>query len=312
MEVVFSPDSKELTSTVSRLSSTASKETFSIFRTRPALLNYDEMPEWLQANDCIKTGYRPISYSAKACLASWLYMHNESLSIFTHLIPAVLFLLAEAVIQPLFEYRYPDATTADKIIFAIFLTSATICLGVSAGYHTLLNHSKHISELSLRCDFVGIVVLIIGFFISGVYVGFYCNPKLRCIYWAMILALGTTTIVVLIIPTFQGQRYRLFRLFAFVGTAMTGFAPIIHGFVIYGWDAMIRESGVPYYLGEGFLLALGAVFYTMRIPEIYIPGKFDIYGASHQIFHVLVVLATMVHLIGISLAFDYNYHYRTC
>jgi adiponectin receptor len=133
---------------------------------------------------------------------------------------------------------------------------------------------------------------------------------------------------------------------------MTGLVPIIHGFAIYGWDSMIRKSGVPYYLGEGFLLALGAVFYTvcissslappsnpnlmpswpsgskhlsakrsdrrltylqMRIPEVYIPGKFDIYGASHQIFHVLVVLATILHLVGISLVFDYNYHhYRTC
>jgi adiponectin receptor len=44
---------------------------------------------------------------------------------------------------------------------------------------------------------------------------------------------------------------------------MTGFAPIIHGFILYGWDAMIRESGVPYYLGEGFLLVLGAVFYSV-------------------------------------------------
>jgi adiponectin receptor len=50
----------------------------------------------------------------------------------------------------------------------------------------------------------------------------------------------------------------------------------------------------------------------MRIPESFKPGKFDIVGSSHQIFHVLVVLATVVHLVGILLAFDYNYHHRVC
>jgi adiponectin receptor len=50
----------------------------------------------------------------------------------------------------------------------------------------------------------------------------------------------------------------------------------------------------------------------MRIPERFKPGRFDIVGCSHQIFHILVVLATAVHLIGILSAFDYNYHYRTC
>jgi adiponectin receptor len=184
-------DSKESTAPSSRQSSgTESKErTTPIFRSRPALLSFEEIPVWLQDNDCIRAGYRPISHSTKACIESWFYMHNESISIYSHLIPAILFLLAEVIIQPLFEVRYPDATIADKVVFAVFMTTATICLGLSAGYHTLLNHSKYISELSLRCDFVGIVVLTLGFFMSGVYIGFYCDPKLRWIYWAMVRSL---------------------------------------------------------------------------------------------------------------------------
>jgi adiponectin receptor len=50
----------------------------------------------------------------------------------------------------------------------------------------------------------------------------------------------------------------------------------------------------------------------MRIPESLRPGKFDLLGASHQVFHILVVLATVVQLVGILKAFDYNYRYRTC
>lgn len=50
----------------------------------------------------------------------------------------------------------------------------------------------------------------------------------------------------------------------------------------------------------------------MRIPECLAPGKFNFFGSSHQLFHILVVLATVVHLIGLVSAFGFNYHHRVC
>jgi hypothetical protein len=59
---------------------------------------------------------------------------------------------------------------------------------------------------------------------------------------------------------------------------MTGFAPIVHGFVRFGWRAMVKQSGVPYYFGEGFLLFLGAVFYTVSwLAFISVPSIFKLY-----------------------------------
>lgn len=49
-----------------------------------------------------------------------------------------------------------------------------------------------------------------------------------------------------------------------------------------------------------------------RLPEALKPGKFDIFGCSHQIFHLLVVLATVIHMVAILSAYDYNYTYRRC
>jgi adiponectin receptor len=40
------------------------------------------------------------------------------------------------------------------------------------------------------------------------------------------------------------------------------------------------------------------------MPEALKPGRFDILGCSHQVFHVLVVIATTVHLVGILSAYD--------
>ena len=48
----------------------------------------------------------------------------------------------------------------------------------------------------------------------------------------------------------------------------------------------------------------------MRVPERLKPGGFDICGSSHQIFHVLVVMAAMAHLMGLLKAFDHEHSSR--
>lgn len=50
--------------------------------------------------------------------------------------------------------------------------------------------------------------------------------------------------------------------------------------------------------GGCFLVALyGALLYAAGIPERFRPGRFDMFGASHQIFHVCVLLCFyMFHL----------------
>ena len=155
-------------------------------RNRQVLLSYHEIPEWHQDNDYILHGYRPETNSTYACFASWLYLHNETVNIYTHLLPAVLFLVAEGFIYHYFQASYPEATIGDRLIFAFFLLTAATCLGMSATYHTLMNHSVEVSNLWHRLDFVGIVVLTLGDFVSGIYMVFYCEPTLQRIYWTMV------------------------------------------------------------------------------------------------------------------------------
>jgi adiponectin receptor len=45
----------------------------------------------------------------------------------------------------------------------------------------------------------------------------------------------------------------------------------------------------------------------LRIPERVRPGLFDIWGSSHQIFHVCAVAGAAWHLFGLLKAFDYNH-----
>ncbi|EPS45444.1 hypothetical protein H072_563 [Dactylellina haptotyla CBS 200.50] len=276
------------------------------------LLSYQELPDWQKENEFIHHGYRPEFKSTRACFDSLYYMHNETLSIYTHLVPAILTIAVEGFFFQYLDKHYPRATQSDYLIFAIWILTAVTCCLISSIYHTMVCHSENMAHLWLKADFIGIMVLMVGDFVSGIYLVFYCEPHLRAIYWSMILTLGALCCFILLNPKFHGPKYRNLRIFAFVGTGLSGFAPLIHGSVMFGIEKMMKQSGMPYYIFEGFLLLTGTVFYGTRFPESKWPGKFDIWFSSHQIFHVFVVLATAVHWLGITLAYDYNYTHRQC
>ena len=45
----------------------------------------------------------------------------------------------------------------------------------------------------------------------------------------------------------------------------------------------------------GAIYLLGAAIYVSRVPERWKPGAFDVAFHSHQLFHVAVVVAAVVH-----------------
>lgn len=152
----------------------------------PTLLSYHEIPDWYQDNPFILDGYRLVTNSTRACFTSLFSLHNETVNIHSHLIPGILCLVAEGLIYRYLHTKYPKATISDYFIFAVFFLTAVICLITSATYHTLTNHSKNVSKLWLRCDFVGIIIFILGDFVSWINMIFYCEPTLKWVYWSMV------------------------------------------------------------------------------------------------------------------------------
>ena len=61
-----------------------------------------------------------------------------------------------------------------------------------------------------------------------------------------------------------------------------------------------------YYFGILEEPLIGALMYIKRIPEKFYPGKFDIFGSSHQFFHLFVVAGIITHYIGSLDAFYYR------
>jgi hypothetical protein len=57
---------------------------------------------------------------------------------------------------------------------------------------------------------------------------------------------------------------------------------------------------------SSLLQQLGATTYACRIPERWFPGKFDIMGHSHQLWHAAVVLAAWVHYLAIMILLQWR------
>ena len=145
-----------------------------------------EVPSWYAHNSFILTGYRPVTKSIPLCVRSLLQLHNETVNIYTHLIPGIFILLASYSFDRYFTARFPQATWTDQLVFRIFLTASVVCFGTSAAYHTLICHSEGYASLWVKADYVAIIGQIVGSFIPGIYFGFYCEPGLQKLYWSMV------------------------------------------------------------------------------------------------------------------------------
>ncbi len=149
------------------------------------LLSNSQIPLWY-TDSFILTGYRPVTHSVKFCFNSLTYLHNETVNIYSHLIPAFCAVILASLVSSYFRATFPKATRSDRLAFEVYLATSVVCFTVSSLYHTLLCHSRYYRDLWVRLDYVAIVFQILGSFVSGIYIGFYCEPHLQKLYWSMV------------------------------------------------------------------------------------------------------------------------------
>ncbi|GAB1318716.1 PHO36-regulatory role in lipid and phosphate metabolism [Madurella fahalii] len=271
------------------------------------LILWDELPHWRRDNAFILSGYRQTSNSFRASLASLWYLHNESVNIWTHLLGAAAFTVGGALLHALIAPRYESASDSDVLVFACFFAGAFLCLGMSATYHTLSNHSPEVAMWGNKLDYTGIVFLIVGSYVPALYYGFSCHPYLLTVYLGAIALLGSGCLVVSWFEHFRTPAWRPYRALMFVGLGLSGVVPIIHALTFYGYGQLDERMGLNWVILQGALYIFGAFLYAARWPERQFPGTFDIWGSSHQIFHIFVLLAAAAHLYGMTRAFDFHH-----
>ena len=152
----------------------------------PALLSWDDLPPWRRDNAYIHSGYRHLRASYMHAFTSLFYLHNESVNIWTHLLGAALAIATASYVYVVVHPRYESATEGDVFVFACFFSGAILCLGMSATFHALIDHSEAVAKWGNKLDYTGIVALIVGSYVPALYYGFFCKSDYLTLYLLLV------------------------------------------------------------------------------------------------------------------------------
>lgn len=258
------------------------------------LYKFNEIPEWQRDNNYVISGYLGETRSVRTCLKSLFVLHNESVNIHTHLLPATVFIASPFLLQKYFPI-FTTTTAIDYWVYAAFLAGFVGCLLLSSTFHCVKCHSYHVAVNFNKADYFGIILLISCSTISIVYYALIDQPKSRITCNTITLAFAGICSAVSLGETFRHPDWRQVRATMFILFGLSGILPILVGLIELGRVEVIQRSNLKWVILEGALYIFGATLYAMRVPERFNPGKFDNFGHSHQIFHILVVAAGLCH-----------------
>ncbi|KAH9116043.1 hypothetical protein AeMF1_010013 [Aphanomyces euteiches] len=236
---------------------------------RKDLATFDELDTlgfaFLSKNHFIRSGYR-VHYSAKDCLLSLFQLHNETWNVWIHVIGSLAF--AHLALQTPWTPLDAAADAIPTWPIVACLVCIALCFTLSAIYHLMYVQSPYWAKVFLQFDFAGIL-LMMGAAVPMLYYTFYCDVFVRNLYVGMAF-FGATGFCVSFTAAFRtvtSLRIAVFMVYMMLG-------PLL--------------SSLPFNLP-------GVVFYASRFPERISPGRFDIWGSSHQWWHLCVVVAGILY-----------------
>ncbi|XP_071078204.1 progestin and adipoQ receptor family member 4 isoform X1 [Desmodus rotundus] len=246
------------------------------FLAGPRLLDWASSPPHLQFNKFVLTGYRPAS-SGSGCLRSLFYLHNELGNIYTHGLALLGFLVLLPMTIPWGQLG-KDSWLGG--------THCVACLAPPAGsvlYHLFMCHQggSPVYTRLLALDMCGVCLVNTLGALPIIHCTLACRPWLRpaalvgytmlsgVAGWRALTAPSTSARL----RAFGWQAGARLLVFGARGAGLGSGAP----------------GSLPCYLRMDALALLGGLVNVARLPERWGPGRFDYWGNSHQIMHLLSV-----------------------
>ena len=200
-----------------------------------------------------------------------------------------------------------NKSSLEKWPLYIFLISAFLCLIFSTIFHMVGNMSQKIHRFFSRFDYGGISLLISGSTFPPYYYFFYCDNFFKIFYLLFITIFGLSVFLYSFTPKFHLKETKKIRGTLFLIFGISAGIPILHmGFFGNNIKGFIEMPKLFFWYIGGISYIIGAFLFMFRVPEKLYPGKFDIIGSSHQIFHILVVIGVITHYFGSLDAYYYR------
>ena len=257
------------------------------------LMHFKKAPSYLQDNPFIRTGYR-VDLTWKECVLSVFQLHNESVNIWTHGLGCLWFLYMALLGSQLSSEKMAPS----RVVWWPMRTyhwGAVFCLGASAYCHSALSVSRSVCRAVCLLDYVGVATMILTSFFPAVYYIFMCRPALLTFYLGSVSLLSFIVVCSSSRPWFLENGAAPIRAMLFGSLGITGALPLAHA-VIYHWNHPGVWTSLWTELIMGACYLSGVTAYAMKWPEVWWPGKFDLFGSSHQLFHLGVFFGAYFHL----------------
>eukprot|EP00164_Ancoracysta_twista_P001228 GFYU01001611.1.p1 GENE.GFYU01001611.1~~GFYU01001611.1.p1 ORF type:complete len:323 (-),score=43.26 GFYU01001611.1:20-988(-) len=286
--VPFSPNSK-----LKLTPSTAKRRPYK------ELLSKDDAPPYT-VRGYVEHGYRgEMTYFE--CVKTLFFIHNETGNIYSHVIAFVLTLTVLTTHFFTYVLKNAELTLQDTIFCMVFFFAALYCFAASSMYHTFCCRSVSSFLTFYTYDLLGICLFILAQFYVGLSFGYRCHPEIGRVYMGIISAIALAG---LIAPHIQALRERpVVTNSIYVGFVVFSVVPICHWIVLAGWGSDEVKNFAWVLFGVLACYACGFVFFIFQIPERLAPGKFDIWGQSHTLWHIFVTAgAFMFYFCGCEFA----------
>jgi adiponectin receptor len=263
-------------------------------------LGWGDLANWQRDNEYIFSGYRKPSYSIYHSIRDIKNLHNESVNIWSHLLATILF----SIYLVRFFSQWNSLSTDNLMVLLSFL-GIIICFALSTIYHIFSNHSRRVANWTQRLDHLGVIVVIWTSAISFTYFGFSYG-QLRRFYMSIVSITALISTNYVFRSKFRQSKNRLIRIFTYLSLGCSAFLPAIHLLIRNKELSLSQRTVLTSYKQLAVLNLLGGLFYGTRIPERFYKKTFDIYGASHQIMHVLVICGALVYQTSLLTILNYG------
>ncbi|NXO91202.1 MPRGB protein, partial [Certhia brachydactyla] len=251
----------------------------------------------------ILSGYRPPRSSASECLLSLFRMNNETLNIWTHLVPAgyLLWLLLARLRALCWQ---PDPWAGP---FLLYLGTCALYPLVSSAAHTLGALGGHGRHRAYCCDYTALSIYGLGSALA--YSAYVFPPEwigstfhdfyIPVAVFNSVLSTGLSCYSRFL----EAERPRLSkasRTLAFVYPYIFDSIPVFYR-LSRSVPGGYSEGSLPLHSRHSLCALLTFLSFTSRLPERLAPGSFDFIGHSHQVFHVCGILGTLFQLEAVSM-----------
>ncbi len=231
----------------------------------------------------ILDGYLDVEHVDNACFSILFGLHNETINIYTHLIPFTLIVIKECLWW-----------SEDVNMLNLYGMAMALCFLSSSYYHIGCCRQPSNYRWYLQIDFFGIFCGFFASVLAGVSCYYSCHGLLRNIYLTIDIIVFCFILFPMLFLYPNRSSFKV-KMVLFILVFLLQFIAFCHWMYLYNYSIGNWSLLTEFWYSHGGMFGgyfIGGIIWYFQIPERFYPGKFNIFGHSHQLWHLFIVLAS--------------------